>query len=61
MQGIVEGGAVPQNFIPKLISYYRQGIFPFDRLIEHYSFADINEAMHACESSRVIKPVVCMF
>lgn len=60
VQGIVEGGAVPQDFIPKLISYYRQGIFPFDRLIEHFSFTDINEAMHACESSRVIKPVVCM-
>ena len=60
VQGIVEGSAVPQDFIPKLISYYRQGMFPFDRLIEHFSFTDINEAMHACETSRIIKPVVCM-
>ena len=60
VQGIVEGSAVPQDFIPKLISYYRQGMFPFDRLIEHFSFTNINEAIKACESSRVIKPVVCM-
>lgn len=60
VQGIVEGSAVPQDFIPKLISYYRQGMFPFDRLIEHFAFSDINEAIEACESGRVIKPVLCM-
>ena len=60
VQGIVEGSAVPQDFIPKLISYYRQGLFPFDRLIEHFSFSDINEAVEACESGRVIKPVLRM-
>ena len=60
VQGIVEGSAVPQEFIPKLISYYRQGMFPFDRLIEHFAFSDINEAIEACESGRVIKPVLCM-
>ena len=60
VQGIVEGGAVPQNFLPKLISYYRQGVFPFDRLIEHFPFKNINEAMKAAESGRVIKPVLRM-
>jgi len=58
--GIVEGSAIPQDFIPILISYYRKGLFPFDRLIEHFSFADINNAISACESGRVIKPVLRM-
>lgn len=60
IQGIVEGGAVPQDFLPRLIDYYREGAFPFDRLIEHFAFADINKAVDACESGRVIKPVLCM-
>lgn len=60
VQGIVEGSAVPQDFLPKLISYYRQGVFPFDRLIEHFPFADINNAIEACESGDAIKPVLLM-
>ena len=60
IQGIIEGDASPQDFIPTLISYYRQGLFPFDRLIEHFAFADINEAVAACQSGRVIKPVLRM-
>ena len=60
VQGIVEGSSVPQDFIPILISYYRQGLFPFDRLIEHFPFSEINEAMEACESGRVIKPILRM-
>lgn len=60
VQGIVEGGSVPADFIPKLISYYRQGVFPFDRLIEHFTFSEINKAIEACELGHVIKPVIRM-
>ena len=60
IQGIVEGGAVPQDFLPKLIAYYRQGLFPFDRLIKQFDFEQINEAIAACESGETIKPVLCM-
>jgi len=42
---ITEGDAVPQRFIPKLISFYRAGQFPFDRLIKHYEFREINRAI----------------
>lgn len=60
VQGIVEGSAVPQEFLPELISYYRNGQFPFDRMIEHFAFTDINEAIAACDSGRVVKPVLQM-
>ena len=60
IQGIVEGSAYPQEFIPELISYYREGRFPFDQLIEHFAFSDINEAIAATESGRVVKPVLRM-
>jgi aryl-alcohol dehydrogenase/geraniol dehydrogenase (NAD+) len=58
LRPIVEGDANPQTFIPKLLSLYEQGKFPFDRLIAKYPFAEINEAMHAAERGDVIKPVL---
>jgi aryl-alcohol dehydrogenase len=56
--GIVQGDVISATFIPTLIEYYRQGRFPFDRLIKHYDFADINTAMDDSESGRTIKPVL---
>lgn len=55
---IIEGDSDPQAFIPQMIDWYRQGIFPFDRLVETFPFEQINEAAHAAESGRVIKPVL---
>ena len=56
--GIVEGDAVPQTFIPRLLRLWRQGRFPFDRLITTYGLGQINEAEKAAISGDVIKPVL---
>ncbi len=56
--GIIQGNAVPQQFIPKLIDFYRQGRFPFDRLIRYYAFEDINRAMDDSRRGVTIKPVL---
>ncbi len=56
--GIIQGNAVPQQFIPKLIGLYRQGRFPFDRLIRYYRFADISLAMDDARRGVAIKPVL---
>jgi aryl-alcohol dehydrogenase len=56
--GIVQGDVISQTFIPTLIEFYKQGRFPFDRLIKHYDFADINTAVEDSESGRTIKPVL---
>jgi aryl-alcohol dehydrogenase len=56
--GIVEGDAVPQTFIPKLLRLWRQGRFPFDRLITTFGLDQINEAEKAAISGDVIKPVL---
>jgi len=60
IRSVVEGDSVPDTFIPQLIELYRQGRFPFDRLIRFYDFAQINEAAHDAESGRAIKPVIRM-
>jgi aryl-alcohol dehydrogenase len=58
LQGIVEGDSVPALFIPKLIDLYRRGLFPFDRLIRFYPFAQIGEAIEASRTGTAIKPVL---
>jgi aryl-alcohol dehydrogenase len=55
---IVQGDAVPQTFIPKLISFYRKGLFPFDRLEKFYDFKQINRAIADARCGRTIKPVL---
>ncbi len=56
--GIIEGDAVPQNFIPKLIELYQAGQFPFDRLVKFYDFSDINRAIADAKRGDTIKPVL---
>jgi Zn-dependent alcohol dehydrogenase len=44
--------------IPKMLDLYRDGQFPFDRLIQTFPLEQINEAIAASESGAVIKPVI---
>jgi aryl-alcohol dehydrogenase len=59
VKGVVEGEAIPELFIPKLIEFYRQGRLPFNRIIKHYPFEEINRAIEDMEQRRVLKPVLC--
>jgi aryl-alcohol dehydrogenase len=58
--GVVEGGGSAPGMIQKMIGHYREGMFPFDRLITTYEFAQINDAVYDCESGTTIKAVLKM-
>jgi aryl-alcohol dehydrogenase len=58
VKGIIEGDAIPDLFIPKLIELYQQGRLPFDRMISFYPFQQINKAVEDMEHRLVIKPVL---
>ncbi|MEB3100499.1 NAD(P)-dependent alcohol dehydrogenase [Ferviditalea candida] len=58
--GVIEGSAVPQLFIPKLIEYYKKGRFPFDKLVSFYEFDDINQAFEDSKNGVAVKPVIRM-
>ena len=60
MQGILGGSANPQLFIPLLINFWRQGRFPFERLITEFAFADLERAWLAARDAEVIKPILKM-
>ncbi|MFF2484582.1 NAD(P)-dependent alcohol dehydrogenase [Paenibacillus sp. NPDC058071] len=60
IMGVTEGDSVPHTFIPKLISYYKNGQFPFDKLVKYFDFDQINDAFAASKSGEVIKPILKM-
>jgi len=58
VMGILGGDSDLVTFLPELIAYHREGRFPFDKLIGYFDFAEINEAIEASESGKVVKPVL---
>jgi aryl-alcohol dehydrogenase len=58
IKGIIEGDAVPDEFIPALVELYRQGRFPVDKLVRTYRLDQINDAVHDSETGAVVKPVL---
>lgn len=60
LRGIIQGSAVANDFLPKLIAWQKEGRFPYERLVKTYDFADINQAFADTESGETIKPVLVM-
>ena len=58
LRGIIEGDSVPDVFIPRLIELYKQGRFPFDKLVTFYKLDEINTAVEDTEQGKVIKAVL---
>ncbi|HZB51339.1 MAG TPA: NAD(P)-dependent alcohol dehydrogenase [Mycobacteriales bacterium] len=57
---VVEGDAEPQVHIPQLVQLWREGRFPFDRMLERFPFTAVNEAEKASMEGRAIKAVLVM-
>ncbi|WP_235733457.1 zinc-binding dehydrogenase [Mycolicibacterium neoaurum] len=56
--GVIEGDAIPTEFIPHLIDLYQQGKFDFTQLIDTFAFDDINKAIDAVHRGDVTKAVL---
>lgn len=58
IKGACEGDSVAQVFIPELISLYKKGLFPLDKLVSVYDFEDIDQAFADSHAGKIIKPVL---
>ena len=56
--GIIEGDSDQQTFIPELLAHHAAGRFPFNRLIQTFPLAEINEAIAAQARGECIKVVL---
>jgi aryl-alcohol dehydrogenase len=57
VRGIIEGDAIPQQFVPELIDYHLSGRLPFERLVRRYDARDFDLAIADMRSGVSIKPV----
>lgn len=58
MIAIIEGDGIPDIFIPALVELYRQGRFPFDKLVKFYSPEQINQTAEDSEKGVANKPII---
>jgi aryl-alcohol dehydrogenase len=58
--GVLGGGGRSGQLIPALVELYRQGRFPFDRLVKYYEMGEIDQALEDSNSGQVIKPILRM-
>ena len=60
VKGILGGDSDVGPFVAELIELHLAGQFPFEKLIGYFDFAEIDQAIAASESGRVVKPVLRM-
>ncbi len=58
IRGVIEGDAVPQEFIPRLIALHSDGRLPIEKLVRTYRFEEIDTAFADAASGETIKPVL---
>jgi aryl-alcohol dehydrogenase len=56
--GVLGGGGRSGQLIPALVDLFRQGRFPFDRLVRYYEMSEIENALADSKSGEVVKPIL---
>jgi len=60
LRGVIEGDAVPQEFLPRLLEMHAQGRLPLEKLVRTYDFNDIDAAVADAASGSTVKPVLVL-
>lgn len=53
-----QGGARPQQLLPEMLQWWRDGRFPFDQFVTCYPLAEINQAEADLATGAVVKAVL---
>lgn len=56
--GVIMGDVVPQIAVRELVKHYKEGNFPFEKMLKFYKFRDINQAAKDSTSGESIKPIL---
>lgn len=57
-KGAIEGNVTPKDYVPKMIQWYREGRFPFDKLIKLMPAEEFETALHEMHTGETVKPVI---
>jgi aryl-alcohol dehydrogenase len=56
--GFIGGHVAPRRSVSRLVALHQEGRFPFDRLLRHYAFDEINSAVADVIAGETVKPVI---
>ncbi|KAL2848894.1 chaperonin 10-like protein [Aspergillus pseudoustus] len=56
--GSMEGGVLPEEYIPQMIQWYHAGKFPVDKLVRFFEVSAFGEAVEEMENGKTIKPIL---
>ncbi|KAL4908532.1 hypothetical protein BDW74DRAFT_175214 [Aspergillus multicolor] len=56
--GVIEAWSDPQQIVPLLVQWYKEGKFPIDRIVKIYPATEMNRALEDLKAGKVIKPVL---
>lgn len=57
-RGTHQGDSVSRVMVPRLIELWRQGRFPFDKLLTSFKFEELHKALDETHAGRAIKPLL---
>ena len=60
IRGVVEGDAVPAQFLPRLLALHEEGSLPLEKLMCTYPFEQINQAAADAAGGAAIEPVLVL-
>lgn len=58
VKGSCEGESDPKTFIPQMVRWYKEGLFPIDKIVTFYEFPHIDEAFEGLRKKEAIKAVM---
>ncbi|KAL4888777.1 chaperonin 10-like protein [Aspergillus ambiguus] len=58
VMGCIEGDSVPKAAIPRMIQWYREGRFPFDKLITFFEARSFDKALSQLHQGSAVKAVL---
>ncbi|KAF4340430.1 zinc-containing protein [Fusarium beomiforme] len=58
IRGTIEGDAIPSEYLPLMVQWYREGKLPIDKLIRFYKSEDFEAAIKDMKSGKTVKPVL---
>lgn len=59
-RGTHQGDSVPRIMIPKLLSMWKAGKFPFDQLLAQFGFEEMDKALAEMKRGAVVKPLLVL-
>lgn len=59
-RGMHQGDSVPRVMLPHLVKLWKDGKFPFDKLLTKFAFEDLHKALEEMHKGKVIKPLLVL-